>query len=77
MIKESMMCEILKKAYSKPPINSKTCYNHIHPLVYPIEYDECPGCGLQKIITSDFKSKTVTENKIIKKKLIEVNEKKE
>jgi len=54
MIKETTMCEILKKAYSEPPINSRTCYNHAHPIVYPIEYEEYP-CGLQKISRSDLK----------------------
>jgi hypothetical protein len=66
MIKETMMCEILKKAYGEPPINAKTCYNHVHPLVYPIEYDECPGCSLQKIIKSDLKSKMTLQNEITK-----------
>jgi hypothetical protein len=47
------MCEIPKKTYGEPPINTRTCYNHARPLVYPIEYEECPGCGLQKIIRSD------------------------
>lgn len=49
MIQDMLMCEIIKKAYGEVPINSKTCYNHIHPLVYPIEYAECPGCGFEKI----------------------------
>ena len=49
MIKETMMCDILKRAYSEPPINSRTCYNHVHPLVYPIEYDACPACAYKKI----------------------------
>lgn len=53
MIKETMMYKSLKKAYSEPPINSRTCYNHAQPLVYPIEYEECPGCGLQKKIRTD------------------------
>jgi hypothetical protein len=49
MIQDMLMCEIIKQAYSIPQINSKTCYNHKHPLVYPIEYDKCPGCGFEKI----------------------------
>jgi len=53
MINENMMCEIPKNAYSESSINSRTCYNHNHPLVYPIEYDECPACGLKKIIKTD------------------------
>ena len=54
MIKETMMFEILKKAYSEPSIPSRPCYNHTHPQVYPIEYEEYP-CGLQKISRSDLK----------------------
>jgi predicted RNA-binding Zn-ribbon protein involved in translation (DUF1610 family) len=48
-IQDRIMVETLKKAYSAPPINSTTCFNHLHPLVYPVEYDECPGCGSEKI----------------------------
>ena len=44
-----IMVEIIKKAHSTPQINSMTCYNHVHPLVYPIEYEECPGCGYERI----------------------------
>lgn len=49
MIQDMLMMEIMKKAYSVPPLNSKTCHNHQHALVYPIEYAECPGCGSEKI----------------------------
>jgi hypothetical protein len=49
MIQDIMMCEILKRAYGEPTVNSRTYYNHIHPLVYPIEYGKCPGCGFEKI----------------------------
>jgi hypothetical protein len=49
MLQDMIMCEIIKKAQGEIPINSRTCYNHAHPLVYPIEYNECPGCGFEKI----------------------------
>jgi len=42
-----MMCEILKKAQGEIPLNSRTCYNHTSPLVFPMEYNECPGCGIE------------------------------
>ncbi|MCI4433640.1 MAG: hypothetical protein JHC41_08620 [Nitrosopumilus sp.] len=48
-IQDMIMVEIIKKAHSTPQINSMTCYNHVHPLVYPIEYEECPGCGYERI----------------------------
>ena len=48
-VQDMLMVEIIKKAYSVPPINSRICHNHLNPLVYPIEYGECPGCGMEKI----------------------------
>jgi hypothetical protein len=39
----------LQKSHSKIPLNYKTCKNHVRPLVYPIEYEECPVCGCEKI----------------------------
>ena len=27
----------------------RICYNHKTPLTYPIEYEACPGCGIEKM----------------------------
>jgi len=43
------MREILLKEHGKIPINYSLCYNHDHPMTYPIEYEECPACGIERI----------------------------
>lgn len=49
MIQDMLMCKIIKKTYCAPGINSRTCYNHQHPVVFPIEYEHRPACGSERI----------------------------
>jgi len=44
-----VMSQTILKEHGKIPLNSRQCYNHAHPVTYPIEYDECPACGSEKI----------------------------